>query len=121
VPITFYYIGKLTNAFCTAEHVFEGQLIGDFFTQWLDKGKVKNQFPSPAITFLKAPCSWSRKWITRTTTNSPWKCKTSAGGSSRCTFAEYIIKELGNKENLDRLTIYGSRLNRKKGTVSFHH
>jgi chitinase len=90
-----------------AEHVFEAQLISDFFTLWLDKGHLNNQNPEPANPTQKFSCSS----IKRTTLNDVYY------NGNKLVFIRYLMQELGSKRHLDRLTIYKSRPNRAKGAV----
>ncbi|RSL51633.1 hypothetical protein CEP51_015172 [Fusarium floridanum] len=94
------------------EHVFEGQLIGDFFTEWLNKGKIVNQRPTPQNPTPKVPCSWTEQWILRAETSWPWQLD----GKSRA-FIFILLAELGNASHLDRLTIFKARPNGMKGAM----
>ena len=103
----------------SAEHVFEGQIIGDFFSEWLDKGQVRKQNPVPPNPTPKVPCSWTREWIRAKKTNPAWTIKKHKSAPVRASFAEVLLSELGSEEHMDRLTIFLSRPNRKKGNVSY--
>ncbi|KAH6867367.1 hypothetical protein B0T10DRAFT_572385 [Thelonectria olida] len=92
------------------EHDFEGQLIADFFNQWLDKGKIENQTPAPSNPTPKVPCRFTIQWILNQKTSWPWKLD----GKSRA-FIHLLLAELGNASNLDRLAILKGRPNRMKG------
>lgn len=97
-----------------AEHVFEGQVIGDFFTWWLDQGKVNNQRPIPVGATQKVDCTWTTNWILEDKNSLfPWKLD-----GERVIFLQILLSELGNIANQDRLTIYLARPNRMKGAVS---
>ncbi|TGO46100.1 hypothetical protein BCON_0345g00010 [Botryotinia convoluta] len=80
--------GAAIRADYQTEHVFEGQLIGDFFKVWLDGDGVTNQpatvniHPNPQN---QVPCGWT---------------------------------ELGRTAHLDRLTILMARPNLMKGTLA---
>ncbi|CAM1509829.1 Fc.00g001640.m01.CDS01 [Cosmosporella sp. VM-42] len=94
------------------EHVFEGQLIGDFFDRWLVEGKLYNQLPAPANPTQKLNCKWAQDWILISDPTYPWK-----QGGGDVAFIQLLLSELGNMERLDRLTIYQARPNMKKGTM----
>ena len=96
-----------------AEHVFEGQLIGIFFNQWLDKGKLDNQNPQPSSYQAKMPCSVTKRYISGWKSNYPWQLD----GQNK-QFIYLLLAELGSIAHLDRLTVYLSRPNLKKGNVS---
>ncbi|KAG5798604.1 hypothetical protein H9Q69_002344 [Fusarium xylarioides] len=100
------------------EHVFEGQVIGDFFNWWLDKGYVRNQEPMPTNPQPKVPCSWTREWVRNKKTNPNWKIKLAQKPKIRlASFAEVLLSELGSASHLDRLTLFLARPNRKKGLM----
>ncbi|RBA18191.1 chitinase [Fusarium proliferatum] len=100
------------------EHVFEGQVIGDFFNWWLDKGYVRNQEPMPTNPQPKVPCSWTREWVRNKKTNPNWKIKIAQKPKIRlASFAEVLLSELGSASHLDRLTLFLARPNRKKGLM----
>ncbi|KAF5626368.1 glycosyl hydrolase family 18 [Fusarium tjaetaba] len=100
------------------EHVFEGQVIGDFFNYWLDKGRVRNQEPMPTNPQPKVPCSWTREWVRNKKTNPNWKIKVAQRPKIRlASFAEVLLSELGSASHLDRLTVFLARPNRKKGNM----
>ncbi|KAI8659036.1 Chitinase [Fusarium keratoplasticum] len=94
------------------EHVFEGQLISDFFTQWLDKGQIENQKPTPSNPTPKVPCNWTVKWILTVNKSWPWKLR----GKPRA-FIFLLLSELGNASHLDRLAIFKARPNGMKGSM----
>ncbi len=98
----------------SAEHVFEGQLIGEFFSQWLVYGNIKNQNPRPPNTYPIADCSWTNIYITGTTRSTQtwfdWN-------NVAVPFINLLLQELGNLQNLDRLTIMLRRPNQVKGRV----
>ncbi|EED18783.1 bacteriodes thetaiotaomicron symbiotic chitinase, putative [Talaromyces stipitatus ATCC 10500] len=105
--------GRQVRAKYQTEHVFEGQLIGDFFDQWLEKGRVKNQ---PARVMLSSAsivdCNWSKEYamsITRLSWTLPQVRPYS--------IANVMWSELGNVAHLDRLTIFLSRPNQIKGSL----
>ncbi|KAF4997450.1 hypothetical protein FGRMN_3814 [Fusarium graminum] len=97
------------------EHVFEGQIIGRFFTEWLDQGFFNKQEPMPANPTPKAPCSWTDRWIKTPLGNPKWKLKIKGVDNTPVAFAQMLLAELGSEAHLDRLTLLQSRLNRKKG------
>ncbi|KAL2683336.1 hypothetical protein Neosp_007806 [[Neocosmospora] mangrovei] len=94
------------------EHVFEAQLISDFFTQWLAKGQIENQKPTPSNPTPKVPCDWTVKWILAVNKSWPWKLR----GRPRA-FIFLLLSELGNASHLDRLAIFKSRPNGMKGSM----
>ncbi|KAL3479632.1 hypothetical protein BJX99DRAFT_255358 [Aspergillus californicus] len=94
------------------EHVFEGQLIGDFFDWWLAKGQIKNQSPAPARATIKFSCANSKDYFLNFRSNQPWLL-----GGERVSFMHLIMSELGSINRLDRLTIMLARPNGKKGSV----
>ncbi|KAI0190613.1 glycoside hydrolase family 18 protein [Astrocystis sublimbata] len=93
------------------EHVFEGQLIGDFFNEWLETGMINNQQPQPANPTQIFSCAQTNQYVTSITTPT----FTTQGKPG--TFLQYILSELGSLDHLDRLTIYLGRPNRMKGTM----
>lgn len=99
-------------AFPSAEHVFEGQLIADFFDRWLQNGQILNQSPAPSSPTTIASCVWTAQYIT-TTYGGLW---TSWSGEN-IPFIKLLLQELGNFANLDRLTIMLKRPNQMKGRV----
>ncbi|ATY61069.1 glycoside hydrolase family 18 [Cordyceps militaris] len=109
---------KQVRASYATEHVYEGQLIGDFFTQWLDNGQVRNQNPAPKNPKQKVPCSWTRQWVKKDDPSYPWNILTAgAKGRKTVSFAHSLLSELGSNTHLDRLTIMLSRPNEKKGRL----
>nr|WOD46715.1 hypothetical protein [Trichoderma atroviride] len=94
------------------EHVFEGQLISIFFTQWLDKGFFKRQNPMPSNPRPKVPCSFTETYIKKTVSPNSWMLK-----NKKQPFIQVLLAELGNKEKLDRLAIFKARPNLKKGNL----
>lgn len=103
----------------SAEHVFEGQLIGDFFDLWLNEGKIKNQRPAPASASSKFSCADSREYFLRARPAYPWLLgRTPGAGGSPTSFMNLLLSELGSINRLDRLTIMLARPNGKKGSVS---
>ncbi|EWY82850.1 hypothetical protein FOYG_14938 [Fusarium oxysporum NRRL 32931] len=98
------------------EHVFEGQVIGDFFSEWLDKGHIRNQEPMPKNPKPKVPCAWTREWIRTEHPQGDWKIL-GRGASKQisASFAQLLLSELGSHRHLDRLTLFAARPNRKKG------
>ncbi|CEJ93482.1 hypothetical protein VHEMI09064 [[Torrubiella] hemipterigena] len=114
IPRTGFTSGGWVRADYQTEHVFEGQLIGDFFDEWLDKGRIRNQLPVPAgVTGPKIPCLWTKQYIEAVPKASPWVIN---GRPSN--FMYMLLDELGNIKHQDRLTIMQSRPNGKKGRVS---
>lgn len=77
----------------SAEHIFEGQLIGDFLTHWLTQGKVKNQ--SPPLTNAKQihDCIWTEEYILN---YYVWEDKYV---SNDVNFFTYLLAELGSETN----------------------
>jgi chitinase len=101
----------------TAEHVYEGQLLGEFFTTWLVEGKVPRQDPDPGTTSGKVDCEWLKDWILKPDgTAYPWEDPLVRGEA--VSLAQLLHTELGNIVHKDRLTIMIGRLNNKKQNVS---
>jgi hypothetical protein len=111
-PDYLYPAGVRVRANYQTEHVFEGQLIGDFFTLWLAQGAVAGGSPGTS----KLSCAFTREWITKVKRDSeghfPW-----LQGDSGTSFFQYLLQELGSENHMDRLTIYLARPNRKKGAI----
>jgi chitinase len=105
----------LTHLFL-AEHVFEGQLIGDFFFWWLDQGRIRSQLPPPPAgrASTRFSCRDTNDWFLTANPAWPWRHR---GRPAR--FINLLVAELGSITNLERLTIMLGRPNGKKGTVSF--
>ncbi|EWZ93951.1 hypothetical protein FOWG_06589 [Fusarium oxysporum f. sp. lycopersici MN25] len=98
------------------EHVYEGQNLGQFFTEWLTHGQIKRQKPYPGITTGKVDCGWIKKWIMAVDgVNFPWT-NPSKPGQYYSLFGT-LYTELGNNHHQDRLAILQERLNRKKENV----
>jgi len=95
-----------------AEHVFEGQLIGDFFTHWLDQGKASAL--AAQTSTAQVSCSNIKNLFLTAYRGSPWKID-----GETVPFIEKMLYELGNIAHLDRLTIFMGRPNLRKGIVSF--
>ncbi|KAJ4386833.1 hypothetical protein N0V93_009731 [Gnomoniopsis smithogilvyi] len=104
--------GQSVRAKYQTEHVFEGQLIGDFFSQWLATGKVNNQNPDPGTTATIIPCTWVSQYILSVPAGSTF----TLDGTVR-PFIQLLLAELGSIAHLDRLTIFMARPNRKKGSM----
>lgn len=96
----------------TAEHVFEGQLIGDFFSWWLDKGQINNQDPEPSNPQPKVDCYVSRQYFLEQDDEFPWELD-----GDPVPFIELMLAELGSEAHKDRLTILKGRPNRMKGSM----
>ncbi|KAH7227281.1 hypothetical protein B0J15DRAFT_556340 [Fusarium solani] len=95
------------------EHVYEGQLLGEFFTTWLVEGKVPRQDPDPGTTSGKVDCEWLKDWILKPDgTAYPWEDPLVRGEA--VSLAQLLHTELGNIVHKDRLTIMIGRLNNKK-------
>ncbi|KAF5676733.1 glycoside hydrolase family 18 [Fusarium denticulatum] len=110
-------VKKQFRAGYQTEHVFEGQIIGRFFSEWLDKGFFKKQQPMPANPTPKAPCSWTDQWVKTPQKNPKWKLKIKGVDNTPVSFAQMLLSELGSEDHLDRLSLLQSRLNRKKGNL----
>lgn len=112
--------GTWHRASYQTEHVFEGQLISDFFDEWLTKGKIKNQLPRPLLAIPRTTCSWIRDYVEKPTSH-PFTVNNKRGAK----LVDAMAWELGNIRHMDRLTIMLSRPNGKKGRVRisqlFHH
>ncbi|PNY26741.1 Uncharacterized protein TCAP_03313 [Tolypocladium capitatum] len=104
--------GQTFRAKYQTEHVFEGQLISDFFNLWLDKGHVKNQNPVPANPAPKMACTAIDRYIRTPKTSYPWFL-----GEESASFLQLMQAELGCEAHLDRLTIFLARPNRMKGSM----
>ncbi|ROT38193.1 hypothetical protein SODALDRAFT_312748 [Sodiomyces alkalinus F11] len=100
------------------EHVFEGQLIGDFFTQWLDKGRIIGQDPIPQNPTPRVPCAFTDFWILTWDQSAPW---IDPVHGDVVTFGELMAMQLGSIKNLDRLTIFKARPNQMKGKMFTGH
>ncbi len=94
----------------SAEHVFEAQVIADFFTQWLDKGWIVRQSPDAVSPEQKFSCSQIDQFILN---GLNWHLP----NLGNVPFIHYVMGELGSVENQDRLTVYQARPNMKKGAV----
>ncbi|KAF9784244.1 hypothetical protein IL306_007712 [Fusarium sp. DS 682] len=102
------------------EHVFEGQLIGMFFEQWLDQGNITNQYPKPDDPKPKVHSSFLNDWITKGDKSFPWTLPYKRRGSKKgepFNFVEVLLSELGNIQHLDRLAILKTRPNGMKGSM----
>ncbi|KAH7309224.1 hypothetical protein B0I35DRAFT_398631 [Stachybotrys elegans] len=95
------------------EHVFEGQLIGDFFTFWLNRGHINNQSPMPSNPTPKLSCgTFLEQYLLRANTAFPWML-----GPVRVPFIHLMLAELGSERHQNRLTIFKGRPNRMKGSL----
>ncbi|KAG7415033.1 Killer toxin subunits alpha/beta [Fusarium oxysporum f. sp. rapae] len=106
------------------EHVFEGQLIGMFFEQWLGKGNITNQYPKPDDPMPKVYSSFFDDWIGKGDNSFPWKLPYKKRGSKKgepFNFVEVLLSELGNIQHLDRLAILKTRPNGMKGSMFSGH
>lgn len=98
-----------------AEHVFEGQLIGIFFTEWLVKGQVPNQAPSVTTRALYTrTCDWVSDYIEG---NGHLSVYWFYPNGEQGPFSEILLAQLGNQVHLDRLAILQARPNRMKGSM----
>jgi chitinase len=98
------------------EHVYEGQTLGKFFTEWITQGQIADQYLAPGRTTGKVTCIWVHEWITRVdSTNFPWT--NPIDPNQGWSFAQTLHTELGNNYHKDRLAILASRINRKKENV----
>ncbi|KAG5764748.1 hypothetical protein H9Q72_007164 [Fusarium xylarioides] len=104
--------GLIPSAYQT-EHVYEGQNLGQFFTEWLTKGKIRRQRPFPGRTRGKVDCTWIEEYITSIDgTNFPWFNPSNLW--QPYSLLGTLWTELGNIYHQDRLAILQERLNRKK-------
>ncbi|KZN93935.1 hypothetical protein EN45_041220 [Penicillium chrysogenum] len=103
--------GSMQRAQYQTEHVFEGQLIGDFFTWWLDQGKA-NAYATKSSTSKNISCANTEDLFTTQDNTFPWKI-----GIRSVTFIEQVLYQLGNVDHLDRLTIFMGRPNLRKGIL----
>ncbi|KAJ4094417.1 hypothetical protein NW760_012753 [Fusarium oxysporum] len=97
------------------EHVYEGQNLGQFFTEWLTHGQIKRQSPSPGVTKGKVDSAWIEDWIMDVNEDFPW----TNPSDQEETYSLFgtLHTELGNNYHQDRLAILQERLNRKKENV----
>lgn len=104
------------HSFFTAEHVLEGQLIGDFFKQWLPNGQVNKQPVSmtlaPANTIM---CSWTKKYVQ--SVSGGYKQKITGLAKADQPLIHVLLSKLGCISHLDRLTILMARPNGMKGRL----
>lgn len=75
--------------------------------------QVNNQNPDPGTTIPIIDCAWTKQFITSAPPGSTF----TVGGVVK-PFIQVLMAELGGVNHLDRLTIFVSRPNRKKGSVS---
>jgi hypothetical protein len=95
--------------------VFEGQLIGDFFSWFLNAGKTSKYASSKSSTAGKnISCDNTENLFTTASAAFPWQVKSNA-----VNFVQRLLYEPGNQDHLDRLTIFMGRANLRKGIVSF--
>lgn len=99
-----------------AEHVFEGQLVGDFFTHWLAEGEIVNQNPAPTSRARTLKCDDSLKYVFN---DKRWPSTDYRGKPVTLTFFHIMLRGLGSNEHLDRLTIFKARPSGMKGAVRF--
>ncbi|RSM03030.1 hypothetical protein CEP52_007639 [Fusarium oligoseptatum] len=105
--------GVTSRAPYETEHVYEGQLLGQFFSTWLVEGKVTRQLPDPGTTSGKVTCEWVKTWITEPDEDSyPWLDPNN--DKKAFSVFQLLQSELGNIAHMDRLTIMLGRLNNKK-------
>ncbi|KAJ4152982.1 hypothetical protein LMH87_009497 [Akanthomyces muscarius] len=102
--------GAFERAKYQTEHVFEAQIIADFFSNWLDSGKITNQRPIPSNPSPKMPCALSERYVWPS--SNDWKVAGKAEG-----FFKVLLGELGSIRHLDRLTVFLARPNRMKGAM----
>ncbi|GFP57664.1 hypothetical protein TASIC1_0009000100 [Trichoderma asperellum] len=107
--------GKPIRCDYQTEHVFEGQLIGIFFTEWLVKGQVPNQAPSVTTRSLTTrTCDWVSDYVEG---YGPLSVYWSYPNGEHGPFSEVLLAQLGKQAHLDRLTILQARPNRMKGSL----
>ena len=104
--------GATARAKYQTEHVFEGQMIGDFFSWWLDRGQVKNQQPTPITPQSRVPCQFTKDYILKGDAAFPWQLD-----GKKSPFIQLLLAELGSMAHPDRLTVMQARPNRKKGNI----
>lgn len=100
--------------FFAAEHVFEGQLISDFFTFWLNEGRL-NERDEIVYSTPKMRCAVTKAWVNKV---DPAFQIIRNGVRGKAAFPQLLLSELGNQQHLDRLTIMLARVNQRKGRVS---
>ncbi|EHK22022.1 glycoside hydrolase family 18 protein [Trichoderma virens Gv29-8] len=111
---------EATRSSYQTEHVFEGQLIGDFFTYWLDKGRL-NDKDKAIYTTPKMACSVTNEYVSKIRNANYFQLPNYAGNLKKASFGQILMSELGSQAHLDRLTIFQSRPNQRKGLVSRVH
>ena len=104
--------GGVVRAKYQTEHVFEAQLISDFFNWWLDKGQVNKQQPVPTNPQRRVSCTDIDWYINTADPAFPWQLN----GVPK-PFIHLLLTEMGNMVHLDRLTVMLARPNRKKGSI----
>ncbi|KAM0546636.1 hypothetical protein ACHAPJ_010774 [Fusarium lateritium] len=101
------------------EHVYEAQLLGQFFNTWLREGRVTRQKPDPGVTSGMVDCDWVETWIGRADKYMfPWE--NPADPKVEVSLFQLMQSELGNIAHKDRLTISLGRLNNKKQNLFGH-
>ncbi|KAI1340016.1 hypothetical protein F5Y15DRAFT_423445 [Xylariaceae sp. FL0016] len=111
-----YTASNYIRADYQTEHVFVGQLIGDFFKVWLATGRIKNQ---PVLLTTQANilgCDWTEEYIQNFDPSfQPWYLPDDP--DTEVTFAQLLVAELGSMFYMGRLAILMSRPNRMKGAL----
>ena len=103
------------NSHMTAEHIFEGQIIGDFFDFWLNKGHIKRQHPMPDNPQPKVHTSFVDDWIVKP--SASWPLRSQGKLLQKKAFIHTLLAEIGNNIHLDRLSIFRRRPNAMKGRL----
>ncbi|RYP44871.1 hypothetical protein DL768_008713 [Monosporascus sp. mg162] len=101
--------GRSVRAKYQTEHVFEAQIVGDFFSSWLDQGQVPAQVPAPQSPSAILSCDWTKKYILA---GLNWDLD-----GKKVPFFRVLLAEMGSLDHLERLTIYLARPNQKKGAM----
>ncbi|UKZ58865.1 uncharacterized protein TrAtP1_000187 [Trichoderma atroviride] len=99
------------------EHPFEAQLISNFFTNWLDKGRL-NDLDQFVYSTPKMPCAVTKAWVNKVVPDFQILRNGVLGSAA---FPQLLLTELGSQQHQDRLTIMLARLNGRKGRMFQGH
>jgi chitinase len=94
-----------------AEHVFEGQIIGQFFSNWLAEGRLHEHEQLPARQ-IKMSCQAIDQFFLQASSQFPWMLNNQ--GTS---FIYLMLAELGSVAHPDRLAVMKKRPNGMKGAL----
>jgi chitinase len=115
VVVIFHIDIETMNSHMTAERIFEGQIIGDFFDFWLNKGHIKRQLPMPDNPQPKVHTSFVDDWIVKP--SASWPLQSQGKLLKNKAFVHTLLAEIGNNIHLDRLSIFRKRPNAMKGRL----